>query len=168
MVVWFILRYTILRLDHGIIWWAAIIICIIALWLKLKWVSDHPENEEKKAIGFYAKKYANWKSHFIYKAHSKFNKDRLKRKLQELLVTLYAVRKRLAINYEITDLFRNKKIQLPENIYSFFFTETKEKEKRFSIKRFYNSLSGHDAVEYYKNLDESLTYIENYLENRND
>ena len=167
LMLWFFLRVFVLSIDQVIIWY--IIIFIIAFVLFIRFGLNTSENELylERIKNFYIEKFKSWESYFITDNYNLYNQKNLKLELIRMMVNLHAARKRISIDYHLFDAFKKKEIQIPENIHNFLYAENK---KKFSINIFkiYNRISGREAGEYYRNLEECLLFLENFMEIKDD
>jgi hypothetical protein len=119
-----------------------------------------------------------WRSLFTLIGYNNPEVKILKRELIRLLLSLYATKKRTTADYELFEALQKGEISIPENIHNFLFLE-EPKESRRSIKTWFKSIGniprvwvrrwrGQEAADYYRMIDEVLSFMETSLEMKND
>jgi hypothetical protein len=167
LAFWLMLRVFVLSIDQAVLWWLMIGIIIIVFIFNLNLIKPPEEYQDIGLSSFHIHKYEIWESYFQIENHDLYKKDKLKKELARILVFVYATGKRLPVDYRLFDAFKNREINLPENIYSFLFTAEKKKSF-FNLRNIYNKLSGREAGEYKRNLEECLIFLENFMEIHNE
>jgi hypothetical protein len=86
----------------------------------------------------------------------------LKRKLAQMVVSVYASRKRIPNTYEVMDAFKLREINLPEKIYCFLFSD---KTNKFWLnpRKWLTRLTGQEAAEINRNLEEFFVFLEKFM-----
>jgi len=118
-----------------------------------------------------------WRNSILFTCDEIDQRNLLKRGLGELLAKSYVMHKPEAASFEIYDALKRHQIQLPENIYNFLFPEEQTGSGR-SIRQFLKTIqeiprkyirrwTRRDVTDYYRSIDEVLTFIEASMEDNN-
>jgi hypothetical protein len=158
---WLMLRFTILSIDQAILWGLMISVFVIIFIFSLNLIKPPGDYFDPGVAGFHLQRHEIWESYFIVENHDFYKRSKIKKELAKILVYVYAARKRLSADYRLYDVFKNREIELPENIYSFLFTE---EESYFSLQKLFYKLSGREAGDYKRNLRECIVFLENFME----
>ena len=163
LILWLFLRFFVLSIDQITIWFMMIFIIAFVLFIRFVFTTSDNESSQDIIINFYLQKFKSWKFYFGAENYNLQNQKDLKLELIRMMVNLHAARKRISVDYHLFDAFKKKEIQIPENIHNFLYAENK---KKFCINIFkiYNRISGRQAGEYYRNLEECLLFLENFME----
>jgi hypothetical protein len=168
--IWLMLRLTVLNIDQKIIWFVMILANIFYLVIRINSVETFHEDKtvwlEKNS---YIKNLELWKYYFSSEKNSSLDTNNLRKKLLEILVTAYAAKMRVQVNYKLYDRFRNKEILVPENIYAFLIDDGKKRKKgrssgTYGPAELLDILTGRSKKDYNRKIEESLNFLENYLE----
>ena len=119
----------------------------------------------RKTENEYMSKLELWKLYFSTEINYIEDIMKTKRNLLRLLVSMYASKKRIQINYKLYESFENREIYMPDEIYSFIYG-TFGKRGKISARRNFRKLTKKEAVRYYKELDVFINYLENYMESK--
>jgi|GEM_PF-2775590 len=168
--VWILLRNSLLLIDQIIIWWVVVAAGIVILLIQLFVLAQKKgeDIEQIEVTNLYLVQVSNWKSNIPPNAHQKIHQNRLKPVLIKFLVSLYAARKRLPYNYILTEAFKNKRINLPEEIYNFLFSAEQAQTPKDILRNLLREISGPNARKYRADLISCIKYIESDLENSNE
>jgi hypothetical protein len=175
IVVWLLLRVFILSIDQKYFWGAICFIVSIIFYRHLlppyKPIIDSGDFQNSNAtirnIGY-------WHSLFELVDQNNHNDKTIRFELASLLLALFASKQRKSADFHLYDSIKRGDIPIPERIHTYLFEE-ETLEKRHSIKDFVQKnrnmvqkwvhhLSGQDAAEQYKMIDEVLSFVETSLE----
>jgi hypothetical protein len=174
LTAWLFLRIFVLSVDQKIYWSALILGAGFFLFRRLflntageEPVSQPEGNLTLKDIDF-------WRSFLSLYTHEDRDQFYIKRELVRLLVSMYASKQGVAANFIVMESLKKGEISLPESIYTFLFEDEKP-QAGGSIKQFLEQLwlapgrwwyeySGRKAAEYYRLVEEVLTFLEMSLE----
>jgi hypothetical protein len=99
----------------------------------------------------------------------------LKRELAWVLVSLYTFRQSGSAYHEVYEPLRQRKIPLPDKVWSFIFAQDPPVRKTgflSSIRQVFqkriDQWSGRETAEYYEKIEEVLSFLETSLEMNND
>lgn len=168
LLLWLFLRIFILSIDQKAIWAVLIIAITIFFIFKLNVLFlNYTENNNYPVINDYLKKLDYWRYCFSIKPYNLDEIKKIKKELIQMLVSVYASHKRISVNYELYESFKDKEITLPEGIYNFLYNEVK-KNKFYNNWEWIRRFSKFDKETYYHGLEECLNYLENILEINNE
>ncbi|MBN2738170.1 MAG: hypothetical protein JXR70_14395 [Spirochaetales bacterium] len=162
--IWILLNNTLFAIDQWVLWLLPIIVFPLVILFRLFNIPFHHSELEPDLKHFYMNRYVSWKSNF--KAHTPYNREKIRKDLARILVFRYAIQKRLALDFTLYDDFKNKKIEIPEGIHHFLFEEC-EKD-RFNFEKLVYQLSGQEAKAFQTKIEDCLVFIENYMELTNE
>lgn len=170
LCVWLLLRLTILSIDQRNIWFVVILANIFFLVIRINSLTTfQEENTNLKDINSYINNLEIWKHYFSSEKNSSVDMNNLKKRLLSILVTAYASKKRVPVNYKLYDKFRNKEIPLPDDIYNFLIDDGKNKKNGVVLKfrrpaELLYIVTGKLKKDYNRKIEECLNFLENYLE----
>ena len=168
LLCWLLLRITVLSVDQAVLWNLLILLIAAVAILRFQVFAAENKPQIRMTRNFYRHKLQLWKMYLTHPASRQENK-RLKDKLVRLMAELYASRKRTDMNASLLNSFSDGEIPLPPQVYQFLYDHQKKPGKRVpSIRAVYKKLSGREKREYYKNLEEYLLFLENYMEIKDD
>ena len=178
LVVWLLLRVFVLSIDQKYFW--GIIIFIVLVFLYRLLPASQPVGPTDQSLNPNAtlRTIETWRSLFTLIGYNNPEVKILKRELIRLLLSLYATKKRTTADYELFEALQKGEISIPENIHNFLFLEEPQESRR-SIKTWLQSIGniprvwvrrwrGQEAADYYRLIDEVLSFMETSLEMKND
>jgi hypothetical protein len=185
-VLWLLLRIFVLSVDQQIYWWCLIglvvLLAIRRVFLRPGTIEPYRPPQSRGVLD----EVDHWRTSILSNAHETGEKNTLKRELMWLLTSIYSSRKQGHAQFEIKEAFEHREIPLPEGVYTFLFANEPEAPNQNSFlhpvhtfKRILQSIrlavrkkmrrwTGREAAEYYRAIDEMLTFMENQLEIKND
>jgi hypothetical protein len=165
LILWLFLRIFVLSIDQIILWIITLAIVISFFIYKISRIqSASIQNESSAAWNIFERKLEYWKLYFSSNPHNPEDIKSLKNVLSRILVSVYASRKRIPANFIVYDAFKKGEIELPEQVYSFLF-ENEMKRKWFDPRTWISGFSRKKIIEYERGLEESLNYLEEFLDN---
>jgi hypothetical protein len=176
IVIWLLLRVSVLAIDQKYYWGALIFVMVFCLYrlLPAGQVATYPEVSESsnatlKAIGY-------WRNIFFLTGHENYDSQNLKRELIRLVISHYATKQRTTVNFEIYEALQRKEIPLPEHIYTYLFAvEPQDKSRSLKTRlknmakvpqKWLQRASGQEAAEHKRMINEVLVFLETALEIR--
>jgi hypothetical protein len=185
-VFWLLLRIFVLSIDQQIYWWLLI---SLVLFLAIFRVYSRPEtvqpyqpldsNQTLDSVH-------HWRNAILSNAREGRESNTLKRDLMWLLTSMYSTGQQSYAHYEIKEALEQRQIPLPESVFGFLFSSEPEKPRptffqnpvrtfkqilqsiRLETNKKIRRWSGHEAAEYYRGIDEVLTFMETTLEINHD
>jgi hypothetical protein len=178
LVLWMIWQFF-LSFDQRVIW--SLLIFAVLIYLSIR-LSRQALADNKPALAPDAHlTLANieyWRTFILLTADEKAQINILKQNLVEMLVAMYTARQPDTPLWEVTEALRQRQIPLPDNIYTFLFPSrpvTGRLSSRQVLQnlrrlpaRWFRPWSGRAVAEYYRSIDEVLTFMEASLEITND
>jgi hypothetical protein len=174
IVVWLLLRVSVLAIDQKYYWGALIFVMMFCLYRLLPpgQPATYPEFSESsnatlKSIGY-------WRNIFFLTGHENYDSQNLKRELIRLVITHYATKQSTTANFEIYEALQRKELPLPEQLHAYLFTVEPQSSGR-SLKerlqtlanapqKWLRSVSGQEAAEHKRMINEVLVFLETALE----
>lgn len=179
LVVWILLRVFVLSIDQRFYW--AIIILVSAFLLLRRLLSSLQapmQSADFEGPNVTIKSIRHWYSLLAVSPRNAYDDRTIKKELAQLLLLLFATKKRTAADYRLYDALRQGEIPLPEHIHTFLFPGEPPEAGR-PIKRFLQSIrrtpkkwlrrwTGREKAEYHQMIDEVLGFVEASLEIKDD
>jgi hypothetical protein len=163
LTLWLFLRIFVLSIDQRILWGMMIFIIFLFFTLRLIRTAQTPEQSDPPDTNACINNLEFWRFYLSARPHDSGEKRLLRQKLIQMLISLYASRKRIEADYTVTVAFKTREIPLPDEVYSFLFDDETKKTWR-SPRRWMQKLSGREASDYSRDLNETLHFLENFLE----
>jgi hypothetical protein len=174
LTAWLFLRIFVLSINQNIYWGALILVAFFFLsrhfiqsFMGEEPVSLPEESLKLKDIEF-------WRN--ILNIYSMDSEEQfyIKRELVRLMVSMYASKQGVAANFWVMEALRKGEIPLPKTIYTFLFVD-ETAQTGWSFKLFLKKIwqapavwiderSGRKAAEYYRKIEEVITFLETSLE----
>lgn len=178
IVAWLLLRVSVLAIDQKFYWGALIFVMVFCLYRLLPpgQPATYPEVSESSNATLRAIDY--WRNIFFLTGHENYGSQNLKRELIRLVIAHYATKQRTTVNFEIYEALQSRELPLPEHIYSYLFAAEPQNTDR-SLKarlqtlanapqKWLRSVSGQEAAEHKRMINEVLVFLETALEIKND
>ena len=178
LVVWLLLRIFVLSIGQQYYWVAIIFVAVFCLFriLPQEQIPAPPGNSQDSNATLKTIEY--WRSLFTLTKDDGSDEIILKRELIQLLLFLYSSKQHTSANFGIYDALQRGEIPLPEHIHTFLFLN-EPKETGRSFKKLVHSIritptkwlhrrTGEETAEYYRMIDEVLSFMETSLEMKND
>jgi hypothetical protein len=162
---WYLLRVTALSLDQADLW--AFLVLGLVIFLLLRLVSSSRQKPGEEAPFEMPNSALNDLECWRYMFSETPRDDRefvlVQRSLARLLVSVHAAKTRGEGGFELFDAFKQGRVPLPENIRSLVFGAGRRMPKgRFAAWLW--RVSGRDALEYRRSLEDCLKFLETQLE----
>ena len=179
LVVWILLRVFVLSIDQRF-YWATII--LVSAFLLLRRLLSSPQSTlqstDFQRPNVTIKSIHHWYSLLAVSTRNAYDDRTIKKELAQLLLLLFATKKRTAADYRLYDALRQEEIPLPEHIHTFLFPGEPPEAGR-PIKRFLQSIrrtpkkwirrwTGQEKAEYHQMINEVLGFVEASLEIKDD
>jgi hypothetical protein len=160
---WLLLRIFLLSISQATIWGILIVAAILffAFRFLLSGSAEaeygtRPANSTLTNLEF-------WRTSMSVRPYYPDKIIDLRKKMIQVLVSIYASRKRIPPNFTVLEAFQQGDIPLPPAVHAFLFAvEKKEPWRAFPdwLKR----ISGREASEHYHNLEQCLNFLDNFME----
>jgi hypothetical protein len=178
LAAWLLLRILVLSIDQKYYWGAIIFGVLFFLYRLLPQGQDTFLPDDFLDTNATIKTIEYWRSLFTLTEHNLRDEKSLKKELIRLLLLFYATKQRTSADFRLYESLQRGEIPLPEHIRAFLFPEEPQKTGR-SFKKWMNSLKNaprtwirrwtrQDVAEYYRMVDETLSFMETALEIKND
>ena len=179
LVVWVLLRVFVLSIDQRF-YWATII--LVSAFLLLRRLLSSPQSTlqstDFQRPNATIESIHHWYSLLAVSTRNAYDDRTIKKELAQLLLLLFATKKRTAADYRLYDALRQGEIPLPEHIHTFLFPGEPPEAGR-PIKRFLQSIrrtpkkwirrwTGQEKAEYHQMINEVLGFVEASLEIKDD
>ena len=179
LVVWILLRVFVLSIDQRFYW---AIIILVAAFLLLRRLLSSPQptmqSTDFQRPNVTIKSIHHWYRLLAVSTRNAHDDRTIKKELAQLLLLLFATKKRTAADYRLYDALRQGEIPLPEHIHTFLFPGEPQEAGR-PIKRFLQSIrrtpkkwirrwTGQEKAEYHQMINEVLGFVEASLEIKDD
>lgn len=178
LVVWLLLRVFVLSIGQQYYWWAIIIVVIFYLFriFPQEPIPAPPgnfldSNATHKTIEY-------WRKLFTLTEGDVRDDVIRRRELIQLLLSFYSTKQNISANIEMYDALQQGVILLPEHIRTFLFPDEPKKTGgslkklvksiRNTTTKWIHQLTGQETTEYYRMIDEVLSFMETSLEMKND
>ena len=178
LVVWLLLRILVLSIDQKYYWGALIFITVFFLYRLLPQGQAATYPDEPQSSNNALRNIEYWRNLFLLTDQYVRDDKTLKRELIRLLISLYATKQASAANFEIYEALQKREIPLPEHIYAFLFAENSLDNSHSLKKRIQNiglapqrwvrRITGQEAAEHNRKINEVLVFLETALEIKND
>lgn len=186
LVVWLLLRITVLSIGQEVYWWALIFLIVLLAIFRLIWASGVSEPHQVSQSNATLDRVQHWQDSIRSNVHRTGDDFTFRRDLSWLLTSLYASRQQGFANYQIREALLKHEIPLPERVYSFLFTNEPATPRqtffkhpigasiqlvnamRMAPRRWIRRWSGREKAEYYNAIDELLALMETSLEMKSD
>jgi len=165
LISWFLLRIFILWIDQKIIWGLLIFFIITIFFIKYStFFLFSEETNTPIENNEYLIKLRLWKSYLSGEINDIEDIKKIKKgKLLSILVSIYASNKRILIDHKLYEAFENREILLPDEIFNFIYDSYNNKHGKI-YKWFFYRLNKTEIINYHKELDVFINYLENLLE----
>ncbi len=177
--VWVLLRVFVLSIDQSVFWVAIILMTAFLLLRRLLFSTEptaQPEGLQRPNTAIENIQY--WHSLLDSSAGDPQDDRATKKQLAQLLLQLFATRRRTSADFRLYDALQQGEIPLPEDIHAFLFAAEPQQAQR-PLKRFLHSLrtapqkwlrrrTGQEKADYYRSVDDVLTFVETSLEIKDD
>jgi hypothetical protein len=179
LFIWLLLRLFVLSIHQKILWGLLVFsACIFLLRSILRERKSLPQYEYAEPNAT-LKKVDIWRNFITYSPQEDDESDPTRRELKRLLVSLYSSKQQSFTNFKIYESLQQREIPLPEQVYAFLFSGDPAGGSRRSLMKVLRALwtapkkwirrwTGREAAEYYRSIDEVLTFMENSLEMKHD
>jgi hypothetical protein len=172
LTIWIFIRIFILSLDQQFYWWLLILFAILWIFYRLIRQGEPIEPVEYVSHNEALSNLKNWQDILVYskKESSQYSLSSsiLKQKLTTLLTSYYAARQQGPNDSEIYKALESGQLPLPKALYHFIFLPEPAKANRLSIhslsqacRHWYRQLTGKNAAEFDRMIDELIRFIEN-------
>ncbi len=176
LTVWIFIRIFILSLDQQYYWWLLIFLAVLWIFYRLLRQREPIEPEEYVSHNEALSNLKNWQNILIYskKESNRFSLSSsiLKQKLTALLTSYYAARQPGPNDSEIYKALESGQLPLPKALYNFLYLPEPAKTHWWSIhslsqacRHWYRQLTGKNAADFDKMIDELIRFLENTPEN---
>jgi hypothetical protein len=174
IVVWLLLRVSVLAIDQKFYWGALIFVMLFFLYRLLPpgQPATYPEYSESsnatlRSIGY-------WRNIFFLTGHENYDSQNMKKELIRLVISHYATKQSTTANFEIYEALQRREIPLPEHIHAYLFAVQPQNTDR-SLKtrlqamanapqKWLRRVSGQEAAEHKRMINEVLVFLETALE----
>jgi hypothetical protein len=163
LFAWLFIRLFVLSTDQMIIWGLTIFAVIVVCICRLVLMPQTQVEDESPDTNVYQDNIESWRFHLSTGLEYQVNVNDLKKRMIDILISIYASRKRIEADYLVTDAFKRREIPLPDKIYTFLFTD-KMKNQWWNLRRIFQKLSGREAADYYRNFSECIDFLEKFME----
>jgi hypothetical protein len=178
LVVWVAWR-TVLSVDQKIYWGMLIFSAFFYVFYRLAVEPAVVDKTRPSGSNATLENVRYWRNSILFTSDEIEQANLLKRSLGEMLARMYGTQQNEAASFEIYDGLKRHQIPLPEHIYNFLFPDEssgsglsimKVLQTILDTPRIYIRRWTHrDVVEYYRSIDEVLTFMEAFMEvNYND
>ena len=178
LTAWLFLRIFVLSIDQKYYWGALFLGAMVALFWHLLQYSDEEELVSPTETNLTLKDIEFWRSFFTLYSHDNKEQHFIKRELVRIMVSMYASKHGVVANYLVMESLKKREIPLPEQIYTFLFIDDQVQSKRSLLQqiiwvwqapwRWMDDHSGRKSAEFYRMIDEVLTYMETSMEIKDD
>jgi hypothetical protein len=178
LVIWLFLRIFVLSIDQKYYWGAIIFVMVVFLFRLLPQDQIAIQSEDFPDSNATLKNIGYWRILFTQTGNEALDQETLKRDLIHLLLSLYASKQRTSTSFMLYDALQKGELPLPEHIHTFLFPDEPKKSK-WSLNKFIQSVrtaprkwkrrwTGQETAEYYRMINEVLSYMETSMEIKND
>jgi hypothetical protein len=178
LVTWLLLRIFVLSIDQKYYWGAIIFVVVIFLFRLLPQDQTVVQPEDFLDSNASIKNIGYWRTLFTLTKYDSHDLETLKRELTHLLLSLYASKQRTSTSFILYDALQKGELPLPEHIHTFLFPD-EPKKSGWSLNKFMQSVrkapqkwmrrwTGQETAEYYRMIDETLSFMETSMEMKND
>jgi hypothetical protein len=178
LVVWLLLRILVLSVHQKYFWYAVVFVLFIFLFRFLPLEQSDIQPDAYREPNTTITNIEYWRGLFIYDGQSVRDEETLRRELTHLLTSLHASNQGTSNHFGIHEALQQGKIPLPENIYTFLFSQEPPGSGGL-LKRFFQSIrktprqwirqwTGQEKAEHFQMIDEVLHFMETSLEINND
>lgn len=178
LVVWLLLRIFVLSIGQQYYWGAIIFVVIFYLFRIFRQEQPLAPPEYFQDSNATLKTIEYWRNMFTLFKDGTRDEVILKRELIQLLLAFYSSKQHISANFGIYDALQRGEIALPEHIHTFLFlSEPKKPGRSFkniaqsirnTPKKWIRRWTGQETAEYYRMIDEILSFLETSLEVTND
>jgi hypothetical protein len=167
LTLWLLLRIFILSIAQGVIWGVVILAAAILFIYRFIQTGVSEGQTEIKGANAALANLEFWKTSMSARPYYPDRIADLRKKLSQVLVSIYASRKRVPANFQVLEAFKSGEIPLPPGVYSFLF---KEETKRpwHAFQKWLERILGRDIAGHYRKLEECLRFLENFMEVKNE
>ena len=117
-----------------------------------------------------------WRRSILWSAQGTRENDRFRRELMWLFTSLYTSRKPGYADFQVREAFVKRQIPLPESIHEFLYGDPPPavsvrsflKHPRAALRQWAQRRAGRHASDYFRRIDEVLTYMETQMEMKHD
>jgi hypothetical protein len=163
LALWIFLRLTILRLDQGLIWTIAVSLIFMIFVIRHAHFSLPPALPEVRRLDSSVRSLELWRLRISTSSSLPSDTKETRRELAQILVSIYASRKRIAVDYRILEAFRDRTIALPAAIHAFLFPEPKKTRWPW-LRLPARGLTRRNIDGYYEAVEGCLDFLESFAE----
>ena len=163
--LWLFLRIFARSIDQGVLWILAVLAAAVVFLFRAARRRPIREMPEPPILNSSLRSFETWRSHFLQRLPRPAEALELARSLTHVLVTIYASRKRIAVDYSVWEAFERREIAIPESVYAFLFGQQGSGEKP---RRLGPGASRRYSLEFDKALGETLHFLEDFAEVRDE
>ncbi len=172
--LWLLLRLFVLSIHQKYFW--TLLIFAMIVWALYRLSPQLQVKEEEPDLEFNATldEIRTWRIDLINSPTTELGQFATRRELVRMLVSLYLPRQHGAIYMDVEADLKEGRIPLPENLYTFLFPKETPADKRPLLRelrklsqapaRLLRRWTGREAADYYRAVDDVLSFIENSLE----
>ncbi|MGA2613691.1 MAG: hypothetical protein ABSG38_09580 [Spirochaetia bacterium] len=176
-VAWLLLRIFVLSLDQQTYWWGLIILAGLAGLVRLFQITMANAPGPLPSPGTVRDRASYWRESILANARETSNEDAFRRELSWLIATLCSSQMRGSAKYQVREALLQRQIPLPESVHAFLFSSDASAPQQpggalFSARRAFRGRirrrTGRAVFEYFRSIDEVLTFMEASMEMKND
>jgi hypothetical protein len=178
LAIWLLLRIFVLSIDQKYYWGAIIFVIAIFLFRLLPQNQIDIQSDNFLESNAAIKNVEYWRVLFTQTGQSIQDEETLKRELTRLLLSFYASKHCTSTNFLLYESLQRGELPLPVHIHKFLFSD-KPKKTKWSLNQFIQSVgtaarkwirrwTGQEAAEYYRMIDDVLSFMERAMEMKND
>ncbi len=174
--LWLFLRLFVLSIDQVYYW--ALLILLMGIWALVRLAAgqeiDMPVEQDETNAALIDM--GEWQKDILFSAKSKEGQDIIRRQLIRMLANQYNSRQRHATPMEIQAALKEGQIPLPVDLHAFLFPPVLPKTRQTlqakildllgAPQRTLRRMTGREAAEFQRSIDEVLSFMENSLEKK--
>lgn len=161
--LWLFLRIFALSVDQSVLWILAVLAAIVIFFIRGLQARPRIDMPEPKILNSTLRSFEMWRFYFLQTPRRPADALELARSLTQVLVTIYASRKRIAVDYSVWEAFERREIAIPASVHAFLFGRGEGRSGR-RPRRLGPRASRRYSVEFDKALGETLDFLENFAE----
>ncbi len=167
--LWLFLRIFFLGIDQQVYWQVAILAGVLVLFYRLNLGGKQPAAEETRETSMVVEDVNFWRISFKYAASEPAETNLVRKKLTEMLVSLYLSRQTDTTYLEVYEMLAQRQIPLPEEVYAFLFESPSLGRRWFwRLRRRARRWTGREAADFNRAVNQVLAFMETSLEMKND
>jgi hypothetical protein len=165
---------TVLSVDQRVYWGILIGFSIIYIFVRLARELTISPAATQPDSNVTLDKINHWRLLVPLSADEAGKPNVLKDSLGKMLTAIFTSRQPEAVHWEVNEALRERRIPVPDSIYAFLFPaeppeETSSFRRRLRVPgEWLRALTGRDAAEYYRSIEEVLAYMESAMEKKHD